>query len=187
MYRAAHPPKFVSSIDQLAECLRVAKLHQCPHCKRCGTLIGHGFLRGYAEHSSERIIRGRRLFCSDRFLQRGCGRTVAILLDTVLRTFSVRAATLFGLAVSVVAGHSIRTAWQFACRMFSLSSAYRLWQRLLDAQSKWRTQLLTVCPPPLSQASQPIAQLLEHFRVAFMPYECPFSAFQSQLQSPVVP
>lgn len=187
MFRAAYPPKFVSSPEQLDECLRVAKLRQCPHCKRSGTLIGHGLLRGYAEHTSERVIRGRRLFCSNRFLQRGCGRTVAILLDSFLRAFTVRAATLFALATTVFAGSSLRGAWQLAAPSFSLSSVYRLWHRLLGALSYLRTQLLSVCPPPPSQASEPLTQLLEHFGVAFTLSECPFSAFQSQLQSPVLP
>jgi hypothetical protein len=187
VYRAALPPKFVSSSGQLDECLRAAKLHQCPHCKRSGTLIGHGFLRGYAEHGSERVIRGRRLFCSDRFLRPGCGRTVAILLDTIMRAFSVRSTTLFELAMAAVSGGSIRAAWQSAARSFSLSSAYRLWHRLLDAQSYLRTRLLSVCPPPPSLASDPLAQLYGHFRQALMPHGCPFAAFQSQLHSPLLP
>lgn len=187
MYRATHCPKFVSSSEQLDECLRTAKLRQCPHCKRTGTLIGHGFLRGYAEHGSERVIRGRRLFCSDRFRQSGCGRTVAILLDTVLRAFSIRPRTLFEFAAAVVSGTSRRAAWHRVAAGCSLSRGYRLWQRLLGAQSALRTRLLSVCSPPLSKAPEPLAQLLEHFRVALGPCECPFCAFQSQLQSPLLP
>jgi hypothetical protein len=34
-----------------------------------GTLIGHGLLRGYAERSSEVVVRGRRVFCSNRGLR----------------------------------------------------------------------------------------------------------------------
>jgi len=187
VYRAAYPPKFVSSTEQLEQCLRAAKLHQCPHCKRSGTLIGHGFLRGYAEHGSERVIRGRRLFCSDRFLQHGCGRTVAILLDTVLRAFSVRTATLFTWVMTVAAGSSIRAAWRSAAQGFALSSAYRLWHRVLGAQSTWRTRLLTRCGPPESHSSEPFAQLLDHFWVALAPCECPFSAFQRVLQTSLLP
>jgi hypothetical protein len=187
MYRAACPPKFVSSTEQLDECLRAAKLHRCPYCKRSGTLIGHGFLRGYAEHGSERVIRGRRLFCSNRFLQHGCGRTVAILLDSVLHAFTVRTTTLFQWAAAVIAGGSIRAAWQVAAGAFSLASSYRLWHRLLESQSCWRTSLLTRCAPPAWPSSEPLAQLLGHFMAAFASCACPFSAFQLQFQSPLLP
>jgi len=181
------PPRFVPSTGELDECLRLAKLQQCPHCKCCGTLIGHGFLRGYAEHGSERVIRGRRLFCSDRFLQRGCGRTVAVLLDCVLRAFTVRTRTLFEFANAVVAGDSRRAAWQRIASGLSLSSGYRLWQRLLGAQSYLRTQLLSLCVPPPSPAPLPLAQLLDHFVAALSPSSCPFSAFQSRLQRFLLP
>jgi hypothetical protein len=138
-----HPPRFVSSVGQLEdECLRNAKLHLCPHCKQSGTLIGHGFLRGYAERGTELVIRGRRLFCSDRFLQRGCGRTVAIWFDNLLPGHTVRATTLLDFAKAVVGGTSRRAAWQMAStKALGLTSGYRLWQRLSHAQSYLRTKL----------------------------------------------
>lgn len=182
-----HPPRFVSSIEQLDASLCNAKLLLCPHCKHSGTLIGHGFLRGYAEHGSERVIRGRRLFCSDRSLRQGCGRTVAILLDCVMPRFSVRTTMLFALAAAVIGGRSLRSAWQLAAPSLSLSSVYRLWQRLLGAQSTWRTRLLMRCVPPVTMSPVPLAQLLDHFRMALAPCQCPFSAFQNQLQSPLLP
>ena len=185
---SGHPPRFVSSIEELDASLRNAKLLLCPHCKHSGTLIGHGFLRGYAEHGSEWVIRGRRLFCSDRFLRQGCGRTVAILLDCVLPRFSVRAATLFAFAKAVVAGVSRRAAWLGAStKVTSLSSGYRLWERLLGAQCYLRTKLTSLGSPPASAMTEPLAQLLDHFASALAICNCPFEQFQSQLQSAVLP
>ena len=42
------------------------ELAWCPHCQQSGALIGHGVLRGYAECTSEVVVRGRRVFCSNR-------------------------------------------------------------------------------------------------------------------------
>jgi len=183
-----HPPRFVSSIEQLDASLRNAKLLLCPHCKHSGTLIGHGFLRGYAEQGSERVIRGRRLFCSDRFLRPGCGRTVAILLDCVMPRFSVRTTMLFDFAKAVIQGGSRRAAWlSAAANALSLSSGYRLWGRLLGAQCYLRTKLTLLCSPPASVTSEPMAQLLEHFASALRACRCPFEQFQTQLQSALLP
>lgn len=176
------------SKGQLDECLRSAKLRQCPHCKRSGTLIGHGYLRGYAERSTELVVRGRRLFCSDRFLGRGCGRTVAILLDHILPRHTVRATTLLDFAKAVLGGASRRAAWQTASsKVLGLTSCYRLWRLLQHAQSYLRTKLSSVTAPPASAATEPFAQLLEHFQAAFPVESCPFSSFQSRLQSPLLP
>jgi len=42
------------------------KQYPCPHYKLIGFIILHGFLRGYDESSPiERIIRGRRIYCSN--------------------------------------------------------------------------------------------------------------------------
>ena len=183
-----HPPRFVSSVEELEVSLRDAKLLLCPHCKRCGTLIGHGFLRGYDEHCSEQVIRGRRLFCSNRFLRQGCGRTVAILLNHVMPRFGVRAATLFAFAKTVVMGVSRRAAWLgTGAHALSLSSGYRLWQRLLGAQCYLRTKLTSLGSPPASVATEPLAQLLEHFASVLGPCNCSFEQFQSQLQSALLP
>ena len=183
-----YPPLFVSSIEELDASLLNAKLLLCPHCKRSGTFIGHGFLRGYAEHGSERVIRGRRLFCSDRFLRQGCGRTVAILLDCVMPRFNVRAATLFAFAKAVVEGTSRRAAWLGAAvSAASLSSGYRLWGRLLGAQCYLRTKLTSLGSPPASAMTEPLAQLLEHFASALAICNGPFEQFQSQLQCVLLP
>ena len=183
-----HPPRFVSSIEQLDASLRNAKLLLCPHCKHSGTLIGHGLLRGYAEHGGERVIRGRRLFCSDRFLRQGCGRTVAILLDCVIPRFSVRATTLFDFTKVVVQGVTRRAAWlNAAVNALSLSSGYRLWERLLGAQCYLRTKLTSLSSPPASDTTEPLAQLLEHFASALGACRCSFEQFQSQLQSAILP
>jgi hypothetical protein len=95
----------------LANVLLEHKLAQCPHCRQTGALIGHGLLRGYAERSSERVVRGRRIFCSNRGLRPGCGRTFSVLLTMVLSGFLVRTLTLFCFVTAVLGGLTRRAAW----------------------------------------------------------------------------
>ena len=52
----------------------------CPHCQVVGTLIRHGYLRGYDDTSPQRkTIHARRIFCSNRNARRGCNRAAAAL------------------------------------------------------------------------------------------------------------
>lgn len=142
------------------------KLAACPHCHRTGALIGHGFLRGYAERGSDVEVRGRRFFCSDRGRRTGCGRTTSTKLRTVLSGYVVRTLTLWCFVQAVLDGFTRRAAWlREACGVPSLSSVYRLWRRLCEAQTSLRTRLCREARPPPSTACEPLAQLFAHAAV----------------------
>ncbi len=160
------------------------KLAHCPHCRQTGALNGHGFLRGYAERSSEEVVRGRRVFCSNRGRRLGCGQTFSVLLSTLLSGFVVRTLTLFCFATAVLSGLTRRAAWLRVARgALSLSSGYRLWWRLQEAQSALRGRLCRHAPPPDSPAREPLAQLMLHLRLVVGDSEAdPFAALQNVVQ-----
>ncbi len=147
-------------------------------------MIGHGFLRGYGERGSEVVVRGRRVFCSNRGQRPGCGQTFSVLLSTMLSGFTVRALTLFCFAKAVLVGLTRRAAWLREARgALPLSSGYRLWRRLHEAQATLRGRLCRVAPPPDSAARAPLAQLLQHLVLVVGASEAdPFSALQNKLQ-----
>jgi hypothetical protein len=177
------PYKYVPDEDALDGFKSSVKLLPCPHCRRVGALVGHGFLRGYADTGGDQVVRGRRFFCSNRFRRPGCGRTFAVLLAGVLARFVVRLPTLFSFAHAVLAGASRRAAWKATvARAMSLQTAYRLWRRLCKTQVSLRARLCRVCPPPDSTAAEPMAQLLQHMQRAFPQAACPLSAFQTHFE-----
>jgi len=180
----SNPPRFVRDEAGLGGVLFGLKLTPCPYCRQTGGLIGHGFLRGYAEQSSEQVARGRRVFCSNRGQRPGCGRTFSVLLSTVLCGFVVRTVVLFSFAAAVLGGVTRRAAWLREARgALSLSSGYRLWRRLSEAQATLRGRLCREAPPPDSPAREPLAQLLVHLRLVVGQREAdPFAALQSKLQ-----
>ena len=49
----------------------------CPNCKQIGFLILHGFLSGINEYE-KLITKARRVFCSNRYSNKGCGKTYSI-------------------------------------------------------------------------------------------------------------
>jgi hypothetical protein len=87
-------------------------------------------------------------------------------LSTVLYGFVVRTLTLFRFANAVLSGLTRRAAWLATLQpVLSRSSAYRLWQRLHEAQSALRTRLCGEAPEPACRARQPLAQLFAHLGV----------------------
>ena len=180
------PPHFVAEPGDLAEVLHHAKQHGCPHCRRTGTLIGHGLLFGYAEHGSERVLRGRRLLCSKRHRRPGCGRTWSVRLTSVIAGFSVRTAALSHLLSAVVQGIGRKATWTAQAPGLSTRSGYRLWRRLCAAQSHIRTALCSLCPTPPSKDPRPIAQLLAHLEHALGTAHCVLASFQLTFQRSVL-
>jgi hypothetical protein len=184
-------PRFVRDRPALDDLLTRAKQLACPRCHRVGTLVGHGHLTGYSERSNEREIRGRRLLCSARFRRVGCGRTSSVLLATVVANFTVRTPTVSALLDAVAGGLNRKAAWGRLQTSIgggsglSLRTAYRLWARLLAAQTRIRTALCRLMPPPASTDPRPIAQMVVHLRQALGRGECVLAAFQLALQQSV--
>jgi hypothetical protein len=183
------PRKYVRDRQGLDEVLAEAKQMACPHCHRTGMLVGHGVVLGYAERSGDPEVRGRRLLCSARFRRSGCGRTFAVLISTVIGGFVVRTRTLSSFLEAVVGGLCRKAAWEQVhdgAPGLSLRSGYRLWTRLLAAQSRLRTILFGAGPPPPSTDARPIAQLLAHLRCAAgADADCVFAGVQLSHQRSV--
>jgi hypothetical protein len=177
------PPRFVHDREGLDAVLAEAKQIACPHCRQTGMVVGHGLLMGYAEHGGEWVVRGRRLLCSRRFRRSGCGRTFSVLLATVLAGFVARAGSVSRFFESVVAsGLCRKAAWEQAAPGLTLRSGYRLWTRLLAVQSRVRTILCGVAPPPASTDVHPLAQLFAHLRQVLSATQCLFADFQLAFQ-----
>ena len=149
------PARFVENRSSLDGLLQRLSRFSCKHCGRAGTLIGHGFLWGYAEGSSELEVRGRRLFCSNQGRKGGWGQTLSVLLAELL------ASTLWEFLSKLAEGLSVERArpshWQLSVR-----SAYRVAQRLKSAAVVWRAWLCAQQAPPASASLHPLAQLKAH-------------------------
>jgi hypothetical protein len=153
-----HLLRFCRSDDEGHALSKQLKLIPCPHCHSVGNLIRHGFLYGFDDSSPRRTVRARRLFCSNRQARRGCGRTFSLWLADKIRRLSLSANTLWRFLQQAVAdglAAALRAATQRCDRTW-----LRLWQRFHRAQSKIRTALASLCPPPVLAAGpgQPPAE-----------------------------
>jgi hypothetical protein len=169
--------------DGLAEQL---KLTACPHCKVVGTLIRHGFLRGFDDGSPrQKTVRARRVFCSNRNGRPGCGRTFSVWCADKIRRLSLTSGCLWRFLKHAAAGsiaHAIRTA---DCHLGD-RTWQRVWRRFNLGQSKIRTALLGICRParlPTEPPHRPAAEVIAHLKAAFPDADCPVAAFQHTLHT----
>lgn len=158
----------------------------CPHCHAVGALIRHGYLRGYDESSPRlKVVRARRIFCSNRSRRPGCGRTFSVWIATKIRRLGLTTSALWRFLRRAVAG-SIAAAIRAAQCHLSDRTLQRIWRRFNQGQSKIRTALLGRClaPLPLEPSRRPAAaQVLAHLQAAFPDAECPITAFQHTLRT----
>jgi hypothetical protein len=180
---------FCRSAEEWSAMAERLKQTPCPHCQVVGTLIRHGFLRGYDQSTRRQSVRARRIFCSNRHARRGCGRTFSVWCANKIRRLSLNTGCLWrflqhAVATSIVAairataGHLSDRSWQ------------RLWRRFNLGQSKIRTALAARCPPPelpaplpAKASRRPAAQVLAHLQAAFPHADCPIAAFQHTLRT----
>jgi len=175
---------YLSSAADFEQYKKHLKFEPCPHCRAVGFLICHGYLRGYGQSGHEKIVRGRRFFCSNRGRRRGCGRTYSVLFSGFLRRHVVPAATLWKFLRGVRRGLSRKASWEKVGLPFTVQTGYRLWKSLRRRQVWIRSRLSSSSPPPATDSTEPLFQLLDHLRYAFPSARCPIAAFQLHFQCP---
>jgi hypothetical protein len=158
------------------------KLVACPHCRRVGMLVRHGYLRGYDDTSPRRkTVRARRVFCSNRHRRTGCGRTFSVWMASKIRRLSLTSWSLLVFLQRAAAG-SLAAAIRETNASRSDRTLRRIWKRFDRGQSRLRTALHGRAPPPESlspPARRPdAAQVLAHLHAAFPDVDCPIAAFQ---------
>ena len=170
-------------VDDLLAKLKVTP---CPHCKIVGTLIKHGFLRGYdQEHQLDKTVRAARVFCSNR--QRattGCGRTFSVWIADKIKHLFLSADSLWQFLTDAVRSGNKLPAFRKLNSGLSDSAAYHVWRRFLNAQAAIRTALAALCEPPKIDSDCPAKLTLAHLRKAFNEQPLsPIAAFGVALQT----
>jgi len=176
--------RFCESQQEFDERCANLKTTPCPHCQRVGTLIRHGFLRGYDEnHQHNKTVRAWRIYCSNRKRSPGCGRTFSVwFANNIKRLFWTANALWTFLKQAVQTGNKFK-AFENLNGGLSDSAPYRIWKRFLDAQSAIRTALARICRPPQIASQQPAELTLAHLETAFPDHPCPIAAFQISLNT----
>lgn len=101
---AAYVPWFFRDDDEWKTLAERLKHTPCPRCKAVGTLNWHGYLGGGDEAgTTKKSIRARRIFCSNRNLRQGCGKTFSVWLANKIRRLSFTTGTLWTFLQGAVA------------------------------------------------------------------------------------
>lgn len=176
--------RYVNSAVEFENHKTLLKSAPCPKCRAVSNLICHGYLRGYGECGIAKVIRGWRIYCSNRYRRRGCGRTYSILLAQFLYRRTLTSARLWSFFDGLLSGLNLKAAWEKVISPFSLECAYRIWNAFKRAQFILRSNLCRVSE--IAQSSlikDPLLQPIEQMRSLFLDSACPVSAYQMRFQA----
>jgi len=176
--------RILSSNQELDDLYARLKLTPCPHCKRVGALIKHGFLRGYdTNHQLNKAIRAARVFCSNRNRRVGCGRTFSIWMADKVKRLFLGADSLWEFLTQAVANNNKLAAFRRLHSGLSDSAPYRIWKRFSLAQPAIRTALTRICEPARIESHRPAQLTLAHLQEAFEKHALsPIAAFAVNFQ-----
>ena len=177
--------RICASKNEADDLLAKLKTTPCPHCKRIGSLIKHGFLRGYAQHHQlQKTVRAARVFCSNRHRATGCGRTFSVWTADKIKHLFLSADSLWQFLQGAVSSGNKLAAFRNLQSGLSNSAPYHIWRRFLNAQVAIRTALARLCEPPRLVSESPAQLTLEHLAQAFQEQPLsPIAAFAVALQA----
>ncbi len=182
--------RICSSKLELDDLYTRLKITPCPHCKTAGSLIKHGFLRGYDQNNHlNTTIRAARVFCSNRRISRGgraigCGRTFSVWMADKIKHLFLSADDLWQFLSCAVSSGNKLDAFRKLNSGLSASAPYHIWRRFLNAQTAIRTALAGLCEPPQIVSDCPAQLTLAHLQKAFKEHPLsPIAAFGATLQT----
>ena len=154
------------------------KSEPCRHCSSTGHLKSHGKLEGTCVDKPGKVTRGLRFFCSNRYSNKGCGRTFSVLFGTFISGHTLDTENLFRLIKRLLAAPNPHAAWQASGIPFSLRSVYRWVRKLTLNQPTIRHMLYCHTRPPGTTGRTPLHTSLNFLLLAFTGKNNPVSCFQ---------
>lgn len=116
---------------------------------------------------------------------RGCGKTYPVVLIERMRRYIVSCRTMWSFLLLLLAGNSIKDAWETTTKAFTTDTGYKLHTTFAKSQVYIRKLLYKLDTPEASNnIADPLLQTIQRVKTAFRASPCPISAFQLRFQKP---
>ena len=130
---------YYTNLDAISQTTMQLDQVLCLHCGKAGQLVSHGFVYKKQAVATEPMAIGKRVLCAQRHQRSGCGRTVQLMLATMLRYLHVAGSVVVTFMSHLTQGLSIAKAYQQSTGTLDSRHAYRWLEKLLACLSHYRT------------------------------------------------
>ncbi|VAX37286.1 hypothetical protein MNBD_UNCLBAC01-404 [hydrothermal vent metagenome] len=128
----------------------------------------------FGNYLMELVLRGHRIYCSNRARREGCGKTFSIMLYTLFKKYIITTDLLWLYLKNISEGFNSLKAFDSLQSIFQTSTAYRLIKTIILNIPTLRTLLLNKHPPPKSfKTSNPLIDTILHLQSAFAHHSDP--------------
>ncbi len=127
----------MSEIEHFTKNLKCQEKLVCQHCLKFDQLVSHGYVYKN-QHLSDDIKVGKRVLCSNRYNNSGCGHTTRLYLKGRIPKLSHGAFELFVFLSALISGLSIQKAYERAVGVPVSRQAYRWLHKLYRKLSDYR-------------------------------------------------
>ena len=158
--------------------------YQCPHCLHFGYLILHGYLTGYIDSALVNKQRtGHRVFCSNRYRKRGCGRTICVTPATHMHGSSYSTNLIWMFLCLIHKGFNISQSHRRLNACCTISWAFNILRRIKQNLPRIRSGLLYYRGPPNHDGDSEIIHTIAHLIHCFPNASNPVTAFHLNTQT----
>ena len=114
---------------------------QCIHCGQAEQLVSHGFI--YKKQAVATMPKpvGKRALCSKRYGRTGCGRTMGLYLDSMVRYLHTAGNSVVAFVFLLMEGVTIGDAYQQITGTADARHAYRWLNKLFTRLAHYRSLL----------------------------------------------
>ena len=130
---------YYANLDAISQTTMQLDQVLCLHCGKVGQLVSHGFIYRKQAVATAPIAVGKRILCARRYQRTGCGRTVQLMLATMLRYLHVVGSVMVTFMSLLAQGMSIAKAYQQSAGTLDSRHAYRWLTKLFARLSHYRT------------------------------------------------
>ena len=165
---------YFSTLEDMAQQTMQLDHVQCNHCGQVSQLVSHGFVyKDQPFHTAPAPV-GKRVFCSNRYGRTGCGKTVRLYLDAIIRYVNFAGGVVVAFVLALMQGATITKAYHQVTGTLDARNAYRWLHKLRARISHFRSlfaltsvdEVTPCCSPPTSirrrWLTRTFSQLMSH-------------------------
>lgn len=136
---------YFSSLEDITQQTMQLQNVQCSHCGQVAQFVSHGFIYKKQPCRTAPAPVGKRVFCSNRYGRTGCGKTVRLYLDAIIRYLHFAGGFVVDFVLALMQGATIAKAYCQVTGTLDARNAYRWRHKLMARIGHFRSLFALAC------------------------------------------
>jgi hypothetical protein len=154
--------RFFSSLDSLMTSIERLYLWTCANCNKVGSLRRHSHYFRVDPKGKEPIHHGQRVFCSNRYKNKGCGKTFTLQISVKLPRLHHLTKDINDFLLHYSDSQNAIKSWKASVSYYAcICQPYRLLSFIKKSLPKLKAALGLLTKPPDGIFANPVLQVIK--------------------------